>query len=627
MTYSISIIANESIKFTWKGSTSSTSVTNNKSFDITATNGKQFTIDWGDDSDIETITGTGNEQNLNHTYVNTNNSTIYAVKITGVTADCLFTDLNLYSKLLTTLDLSTNTALRTLVCNNNSITTLDLSANILLQSLNCSSNPLRDLDLNANTALQSLNCSGNSLTTLNLSTNTLLQSLNCSINSLTNLDLNANTALQTLYCYYNQLTTLDLNANKLLRTLNCYNNSLTTLTLSANTLLQSLNCYSNLLTALDLKANTLLQDLSCSSNSLTTLDLSGNTLLQEVVCSNNSLTVLDINTNTVLQTLYCNNNLLTALALKANTALETLYCQNNQLTTLELRANTKLKTLNCPDNQLTALDLCTNTRLQNLMCYNNSLNTLDLSANTLLQSLGCDNNQLTALYTNSQLNSLYTTNNRLLLSDLYNTTKMMSGTAIINLGTQILVPQEAIVGSSVDYSAQKEFGGKTTVFTVKKSGLPALLSSDYTIDDGIITFNNTGNYTVTMTNSALLPVKSSSSAVETTRKIMPPPPNVPAQVIAEFNVIDYVGITNAQATGIAIYPNPTKGQLTIDNGQTAFGLSQLTIGDIALFDIMGKKQLSIINCQLSIHQIDISHLPAGIYYLQIAGKTTKVVKN
>ena len=539
--YCSNVVASESIKFTWRGSTSSTSVTSNKSFDIAATDGMQFTVDWGDGSDIETITGIGNEQNLNHTYVNTNNSTTYTVKITGVTADCLFTYLNLNNILLTTLDLS------------------------------------------------------------------------------------ANTALQSLYCYYNQLSTLDLNANKLLQTLNCYNNSLTTLDLSANTQLQSLSCFLNQLTALDLKANTALETLICSSNLLTTLDLSANTLLQEIVCSNNSLTVLDLNTNTVLHTLYCNNNQFTALDLKTNTALETLDCRDNQLTTLELNANTKLETLDCSNNQLTDLDLSTNTLLQNLTCYNNALNALDLKANTLLQTLICSNNHLAFLDTKSQLNSLDVTNNRLLLSDLYNTTKMMSGTALIRLGIQILVPQEAIVGSSVDYSAQKEFGGKTTVFTVKKNGLPALLSSDYTIDDGIITFNNTGNYTVIMTNSATLPLKSSSFAVETTRKFTTPQPSsVPAEVIAEINVTDGMGVTNTQAAGITIYPNPTSGQLTIDNGQ-------LKIDNVEIFDVFGRNLTPFPSpiwrgVSEGRGEVDISHLPAGIYYLKVDGKTTKIIK-
>ena len=62
---------------------------------------------------------------------------------------------------------------------------------------------------------------------------------------------------------------------------------------------------------------------------------------------------------------------------------------------------------------------------------------------------------------------------------------------------------------------------------------------------------------------------------------------------------------------LQIYPNPTTGELTIDNGQ-------LTINNVEVFDIYGRKlnnyQLSIVNSQL---KINISHLPAGIYFIKV----------
>jgi len=95
----------------------------------------------------------------------------------------------------------------------------------------------------------------------------------------------------------------------------------------------------------------------------------------------------------------------------------------------------------------------------------------------------------------------------------------------------------------------------------------------------------------------------------------------------------YIAKVACQGVGIApttlnnqilVYPNPTTGELTIDNGQ-------LTINNVELYDVMGKKQLSIINCQLSIEKIDLTVFPAGVYFLKITTEngivTKKVIKN
>jgi hypothetical protein len=67
---------------------------------------------------------------------------------------------------------------------------------------------------------------------------------------------------------------------------------------------------------------------------------------------------------------------------------------------------------------------------------------------------------------------------------------------------------------------------------------------------------------------------------------------------------------------IKIYPNPTTGELTIDNGQ-------LTINNIEVFDVYGRKcHVSHVTC----HDIDISHLPIGVYIVKIDGVCRKVVK-
>jgi|GEM_PF-6631570 len=71
--------------------------------------------------------------------------------------------LNVGKTRLTRLDLSKNTVLRKLICNNNSIAFLDISRCTELIELDCSYNQLTNLVLNGNLKLEFLNCSNNKI--------------------------------------------------------------------------------------------------------------------------------------------------------------------------------------------------------------------------------------------------------------------------------------------------------------------------------------------------------------------------------------------------------------------------------------------------------------------------------
>ena len=74
---------------------------------------------------------------------------------------------------------------------------------------------------------------------------------------------------------------------------------------------------------------------------------------------------------------------------------------------------------------------------------------------------------------------------------------------------------------------------------------------------------------------------------------------------------------------ISIYPNPTTGKLKIENGE-------LKKGNVELYDIYGKKHVSQLTFHNSLIEIDISHLTAGVYFVQIITEkgviTKKIVK-
>ncbi|MDL2257337.1 leucine-rich repeat protein [Bacteroidales bacterium OttesenSCG-928-I14] len=74
---------------------------------------------------------------------------------------------------------------------------------------------------------------------------------------------------------------------------------------------------------------------------------------------------------------------------------------------------------------------------------------------------------------------------------------------------------------------------------------------------------------------------------------------------------------------LRVFPNPTKGELRIESGERR-------MENVEVFDINGK-QLSTFNFQQSTQEIDISHLPNGIYFIKIKTDegeiSRKVVKN
>ena len=82
---------------------------------------------------------------------------------------------------------------------------------------------------------------------------------------------------------------------------------------------------------------------------------------------------------------------------------------------------------------------------------------------------------------------------------------------------------------------------------------------------------------------------------------------------------------NPQKNTIKVYPNPTTGELTITN--YVLGIGTLSEVEVEIYDVFGKKLSSNhLITSSSNHQINISHLPAGIYFLRVDGQTIKVVK-
>ena len=306
-------------------------------------------------------------------------------------------------------------SLTVLECDNNQLTALPtLPAGI--QAIYASSNKftslsitekssLETLNVSDNTALKSLYCFGNALTTFTCSGCTSLQTLDCSTNKLTSLGT-LPTSLTTLKCFDNKLTSLPVLPGSL-TVLECDNNQLTALpTLPAG--IQAIYASSNKFTSLSIT----------EKSSLNTLDVSNNTALESLICYSNALTSLNYSGCTNLSELYCFNNKLTSLpALPAS--LTTLNCRINKLTSLPTLP-ASLTELNCNDNQLSALPTLPS-KLTVLYCANNKLTSLSVQGCNALKRIECYRNQIQGAEMTALVNSLpYITGSKGMLDVLYN---------------------------------------------------------------------------------------------------------------------------------------------------------------------------------------------------------------
>lgn len=258
------------------------------------------------------------------------------------------------------------------------LTSIDISANTALLNLACFQNPgISSIDISTNTVLQRLEVACCGLTTIDVSNNPDLRYLECSRNSIGALNVTANHALRELYCYTNQINSLDL---------------------SSNTELTVLNCGSNQIRTLNLTSNVNLEELSCSSNQIESLDVSANTKLRYLACNNNQITSLDVSMLSNLESLYVYYNTLGTLDVTHNPKLTDLDCERTGITGLDLSGNPQLRYLYCANNAIENIDLSNNPYLHSLYAFNMSLTTLDLSRQPYMQYLECQNNPLEELY-------------------------------------------------------------------------------------------------------------------------------------------------------------------------------------------------------------------------------------
>ncbi|WP_298893797.1 matrixin family metalloprotease [uncultured Psychroserpens sp.] len=380
-----------------------------------------------------------------------------------------------FSTALTSLNISTLTALETLEISSTGITAIDLSNNTVLNRIWAGAPGLTSLDVSNNLLLDFLHISNSSITNLDLSLNTVLTQFRANNSALESLNIkNGNNANVTTFSTSgsNNLTcaTVD-NVAYSTTHWTSINNAVTFFSedCNATTYVPDDN-FENYLETHDASGNTVsmgdassmgngianddtvftyrisnlteltLNDLGITDltgiedflglvifkswrNNLTSVAFTNNIHLEDLrVTENEELTAVDISSLTLLKEFWCYDTGLTTLDVSNNIALETLFVFNANIPALDISTNTTLIDLRCNGNQLTSLDVSNNPLLEILVAGNNSISAITLNNLVDLRLLNLSNNNLTALdlKANTDLEELFITDNELTALDIRN---------------------------------------------------------------------------------------------------------------------------------------------------------------------------------------------------------------
>lgn len=449
-----------------------------------------------------------------------------------------------------------------------------------LESLNCSSNKLNTIDLSKNTKLTSLIIRNNyTINQIDLTRNTALVSLDCNSTQLSYLDLSKNILLTTLDCSSNVLTNLDLSKNTKLQTVDCRGNKLVTINVSNCKSLTSLICYKNDLKSLDISKNPALITLDCSGNQLEFLNLkNGNnhSFSKSNFSINQNLTCIQVD-----DVSYSNANWTTikdAIA-SYNTDCPAFYVllpdPNFEQKLINLKIDTdglNGKIIIANINSITTLDLSNSnikdltgieyfTSLTTLDVSYNQLKSLELSRNSALEILNASSNLLTSLdlSKNSKLIVVYVVSNPLTFLNLQNGNN-----------------KNIIISNTV---------GKSTVNSIATTFLGLKNLGCIKVDDVAYSNANWSKIKETTTN---------------------------------YSETCTLGLEDSVFDKVAIYPNPTKGEVNIQN---------VAIEKITVYNSAGQLVRSFnLNVSDNNNQINLSGLPRGVYYLYLINQDAASAK-
>ena len=488
---------------------------------------------------------------------------------------------------VTAIDVSHNTQLTELHCDNNSLSSLNISKNTQLTVLYCYDNSLTSLDVSKNTQLTVLNCNNNSLNSLDISQNTKLTKLNCGNNSLNSLDISQNTQLETLYCHGNNLSTQALddifcalpdrtgNTNGKIQPVynsSSSNHATVIATNAANATAKNWKVkYYNNNTDIPATTGTYVcgtPHIEPNMDSYITLTVTNGQAIRLDFKAAAAATPVRIVSGSNTQDITVGTSWTGFSSYTADGTTMTFYgdltgfdCSKNgeNLTALDASNNTQLMGLFCGNNNLSSLDVSKNTKLTDLSCFNNKLSNLDLSKNTELFLLSCNDNKLTSLDISkkSKLKELYCYDNNFTtatLDDIY-------------------------------------------------CSLPDRTGKSYGLIQPVYNSSSSNHATVLATNAANATAK--NWKVQYYKKISD------ITTTGSYDCSSSAAATAAEPA-LTLYPNPVADVLYLS----------ATARTIRIYDIYGIEVAHATDTD----RVEVSHLPAGIYTVNADGTVAKMVK-
>lgn len=227
------------------------------------------------------------------------------------------------------------------------------------------------------------------------------------------------------------------------------------------------------------------------------------------------LVSIDVTKNTKLTNLQLGNSaykpgILTSLDLTQNPALETIVIGNNKIKDLKLApAYEKCTVFNVGINELETLDIPTMPALSNFYINNNKIKGDIELVSEKLQYVIANNNELTSIKIPNATKQFYFDNNCMTLATMpalpagMNTTNKKKQFHYQPQADMEVAPEGAVLDLSAQASAQgMEAEAQTTVFSLTAGNAALVEGTDYTINNGVITFlkDQTG-VIVKMTNA------------------------------------------------------------------------------------------------------------------------------
>ncbi|MDG1475661.1 MAG: T9SS type A sorting domain-containing protein [Vicingaceae bacterium] len=365
--------------------------------------------------------------------------------------------------------------------------------------------------------------------------------------------------------------------------------------------------------------------IDCSNDGI--IDMTGVeafTSLDHLRCANNSISSIDLSQNVSLTILQISSNLLTNLDVSQNINLVQLLIADNNFTSIDLSQNINLTRLVIQDNNFTSIDLSQNTALTEFTAHNNNLISLDVSNNSSLVKLYCLQNNLSSLnmknVSTTTLNNFYATSNPNLtciqVDNVANASASwtnIDAVASYSLDCNYLVNTISVQGQ----------GGQSTIAT---------LGGSLQMDAGVLpTYANDTTYTWSVTsvtgyalidNNGLL-----TAQTDGTVKVVATANDgsgVSGDVVVTISNQSNVGVyEQALKNNILVYPNPTKGNVTID-------LSVFKKSNISVISSIGKEVFKATNVTQNKLEISLIEFSNGIYFVQIQHRdkivTQRIVK-